>query len=196
MPQQPSSPYQPPSAASTQPETPPRNASSPRPTGVTVFGILSIVLGIFALLGGLASILFLVLALFVDLGPNPTFDIMRESLAYQVFYGVLMAGNLAFSVVLIVAGVGMLRRQPWSRRLSVIYAIYSIVAVVIGTAGQFYFVLGPALDQAGAAQATPATLIGAISGLIGGCFGLIYPIALLIYCRRPATIATFERWRR
>jgi hypothetical protein len=78
----------------------------------------------------------------------------------------------------------------------VIYAIYSIFAVVIGTAGHFFFVLGPAMEQAGAGQQSPAAVIGMASGLVGACFGLIYPIALFIYCRRPATIATFEMWRR
>jgi len=173
---------------------PPGEAASPRPTGVTVFGILSIVLGTFALLGGLASIFVMVLAAFVQLGPNPALELMRDSVAYQIFYGVLMAGNLAFSVVLIVAGIGMLRCQPWSRPLSVIYAVYSILAAVIATAGHIFFALGPMLEQGG--EPTPADVMGFVGGLVGGCFGLIYPIALLIYCRRPATIAWFETCRR
>ncbi len=162
-----------------------------RPAAVTVFGILNIVFAAFGVFGVLASI-----ALFsrTDASNNPVVRIIRDSPAYAGFLKLSIPLGLIACVVLLVAGIGLLRLQPWARKLSIGYAIYAIVMSLVGAAMNFIFLLRPMLEEASHKQGPEAAgaIGGAIGGTVGGCFGLIYPILLLVFMTRAKVVAAFE----
>jgi hypothetical protein len=97
-------------------------------------------------------------------------------------------------VVLLAAGIGLLRLRPWARMASIIYAIYAILMGLVGMVVNYYFLVQPMLAQAQQKQGAEAAgaIGGAIGGCIGGCFGLIYPILLLIFMTRANVVAAFR----
>ena len=105
----------------------------------------------------------------------------------------LPLGLLATGVS-VAAGIGLLKLKNWGRTLSIGYAIYSIVAGVIGSMVNYIFVMQPLMEQASHKSGPEAAgLIGAaIGGTFGTCFGMIYPVLLLIFMLRPKVVAAFR----
>ena len=161
-----------------------------RPTSVTVFGVLNIIFAAFSVFGLIASI-----ALFfmpANSG-NPVIRIMRESPAYATWLKICIPLGVLSCVALLAAGIGLLCLKSWARTLSIAYAIYAIAFGILGIAVNFMFLLRPLLDQARQQHGPEAAgALGAvIGGTIGGCFGLIYPVLLLIFVLRPKVAAAF-----
>ena len=155
----------------------------PRP--IKVFGILNLV---FAALG-LFGTCFALLPFVVNLDtPNPVLDMMKENefyYSYNVFTTIL---SFVLIVILGAAGIGLLQNRTWGRSLSVIYAVVNIAATLVSTVLAYIFVVQPLMEKAAQMAPGPEKLAlqsGAFGGLIGGCFGLIYPIVLLAFMTRP-----------
>jgi len=163
-----------------------------RPTSVTVFGILNIV---FAVLGlfALAATAFLFFPEAAAL-KNPVIQLIHDNPAYAAWMKFSLMLGLAAVVVNLMAGIGLLQLKPWGRLLSIIYAIYSIVMVVVSSVVNYFFLMRPLLDQAAQKQGPEhaAAVGGAIGGMFGSCFGLIYPILLLVFMLRPNVAAAFQ----
>jgi hypothetical protein len=163
------------------------SAKPPRPTSVTVFGILNLVFGLLGLCGtAVSSAVF-----FMPQNPNmrnPVLDLMAANPVYRLFTFVSMGLGVIAAFVLIVAGIGLLQTKSFGRTLSIGYSIYAILSGIVGMAFSFMFLIVPLLRQAEAARAGPeqaGAIGGMIGGLFGGCVGLAYPIVLLIFmCRR------------
>ena len=81
--------------------------------------------------------------------------------------------------------------RHWGRTLSIAYAVFAILHVIVGVGANMVWLLGPLMERASGPNAGPEAA-GAVGGLIGGtfgsCFGLIYPIVLLIFMFRPNVI--------
>src|SRR5208282_3820870 len=164
-----------------------------RPTSVTVFGVLNIVFGALGILG----IIFSAISLMVispNATNNPVLEIMRNSPGYAVCMKIMMPLGVLACGVSIAAGIGLLKLKTWARILSIGYAIYSIVAGIIGWVFNYIFLMHPLLEQASQKQGPEAAvLIGAaIGGTFGGCIGMIYPVLLLIFMFRPNIVAAFR----
>jgi D-alanyl-lipoteichoic acid acyltransferase DltB (MBOAT superfamily) len=163
-----------------------------RPTSVTVFGILNIVFAAFGLFGLLASVfLFFPQA---AASKNPVVQLIHDHAAYAAWLKFSLALGLVAVVAKLAAGIGLLQLKPWGRRLSIIYAIYAMVMVVVGGVVNYFLLVRPLLEQAAQKQGTEhaAAVGGAIGGSFGSCFGLIYPILLLVFMLRPEVAAAFE----
>jgi len=162
-----------------------------RPTSVTVFGILNIV---FAALG-IVSVLAMV-ALFAVVGNtsnNPVVQVIHNNPAYAAWMKFSIALGLLAAAVLLVAGIGLLILKPWARILSIAYAIYAIVMVLVSNVVNFIYVLQPLAQQAHEQSGPQAAAVmgGMIGGFFGSGLGLIYPILLLIFMFRPNVAAAF-----
>ena len=96
-------------------------------------------------------------------------------------------------VALLAAGIGLLKLKPWARLVSIAYAIYGVVMVVVGGVVNYFFLVQPLLAQAHTqpGPAAAAAIGGAIGGTLGSCFGLIYPVLLLIFMLRADVKAAF-----
>ncbi|MDA0658835.1 MAG: hypothetical protein O2931_08430 [Planctomycetota bacterium] len=160
-----------------------------RPTSVTVFGILNIVLG---LLGTIASAAFPFLPQ-AENGAVPGLNVNVHP-AVQIYQDVSLKLGFVASIVMLVSGIGLLMLQPWARKLCLVYAAYAVVATIVGTVvtiSIFLPLLRPAQEEN---PAVAAGLVGGIIGaVIGSLIGCIYPFLLWHYMRRPhVLVATGE----
>jgi hypothetical protein len=163
-----------------------------RPTVVTVFGILNIVFAALGVFGVLAAVM-----LFTAVGANsnnPVIQIIHDNPAYAAWMKVSIVLGVVASAALLAAGIGLLKLQPWARTLSIAYAVYAMAMVLVNTVVNFIFVTRPMLEQAHNAQGPEAmgAAGAAIGGVVGGCFGLVYPILLLIFMMRANVVAAFR----
>ncbi|MBL7040746.1 MAG: hypothetical protein ISR77_19085 [Pirellulaceae bacterium] len=127
--------------------------------------------------------------------PNPVVELLKENQAYYVFTMVSMALGFVATVVLGLAGYGLLKMQPWGRQLSIAYGLYAIVSGIVGMIANWVWLIGPLMEQADMAGAGPeraGAMGGAIGGAFGGCIGLIYPIILLIFMMRSNVVQAFR----
>jgi hypothetical protein len=162
-----------------------------RPTAVTVFGILNIVFAVFGVVGVFASVM-----LFAAVGTdskNPVVQIIHNNALFADWMKVSIVLGLVVSAALLVAGIGLLKLKPWARLVSIAYAIYGVVMVVVGGVVNYFFLVQPLLAQAHTqpGPAAAAAIGGAIGGTLGSCFGLIYPVLLLIFMLRADVKAAF-----
>jgi hypothetical protein len=158
-----------------------------RPTSVTIFGILNLS---FAGLGFL-GLLFAVAMLFIKLpAGNPMVDIINENALYglwlKIGLGLAFIGNL----MLLAAGIGLLKLREWGRKLSIAYGILTVLAGIAGTVINCVVLLPVMLDKVHHSHGPEAmgALGGAIGGIFGGCFGMIYPIVLIFFMMRRDVI--------
>ncbi|MDQ3814551.1 MAG: hypothetical protein M3347_11445 [Armatimonadota bacterium] len=160
-----------------------------RPTPLTVFGVLNIVFGAFTLL--IAPF-----ALYGSLARqgatgNPVLDMMAASPGLRTWQITSAVLGIIAAIVLIAAGIGLLRMLPWGRLLSMGYSIYAIFIAVIGVPINYFLLVRPLLAQVSQSN-DPAVTAGAIGGAVGGsfgsCIGLIYPVLLLYFMTRPDII--------
>ena len=163
-----------------------------RPTSVTVFGILNIVFAAFGIFGVLASVM-----LFMAVGTNsnnPVIQIIHDNPAYAMWMKLSIVLGLASSAVLLAAGIGLLKLKPWARTVSIAYAIYAMVMILVSTVVNFIYLTQPMLEQAHQKQGPEAfaAIGGAVGGMSGSCFGIIYPILLLIFMMRANVVAAFR----
>ncbi|MDE3066532.1 MAG: hypothetical protein KGJ60_03175 [Verrucomicrobiota bacterium] len=115
-----------------------------RPTAVTVFGILNIVFAALGIFGVLASVM--LFAVVEATSRNPLVKLIHESPFFAAWMKLSIVLGLAAAAALLAAGIGLLKLQPWARALSITYAIYAIIMVLIGMAINFIFLTRPMLD--------------------------------------------------
>lgn len=166
------------------------------PTSVTVFGILNIVFGVIGICGtGFSFFSLFQPRLAPGSGSNPMLDLLNNSPGYRMFLMISLSLGVIATVVLIIAGIGLLTGKPMGQSLSVIYGWYGVFSVFVGLIANIVWVFGPLMQQIQQAPAGPAKA-GAIGGLVGGSvgliIGLIYPVLLLVFMKRPATVEYFR----
>ena len=86
-----------------------------------------------------------------------------------------------FNIILIVSGIGLLKRRNWGRTLSNVYAVIAIIQA-IGTLVLNLVFLPEAMAEMPGAENNPGQAIG---NIVGGVVALIYPILLLIFLNKP-----------
>ncbi len=164
-----------------------------KPTSIVIFGVLNLLFSVLGFLGTLGS----VMILFGMNTTNPVYIIMQESPAYRVFMYVTVPLGLLFTAVLALAGIGLLISKPWGRTATIVYAVYALVMAVVGGVVNGLFLVGPLLEQASATSGPEAmgAAGGAIGGMAGTCFGMIYPIFQLIFMYRKNVVEFFAQTR-
>jgi len=159
-----------------------------RPTSVTVFGVLNVVFGILAVLGLIASAASLLLAASGGQADPPGFDhpVMKVWIPISVVLGFIAA------VAQIASGIGLFKLRDWARKVSIAYAMYAVVATVLGTTLQIVFMVLPMLRNLrnqGAEETMVIVVL--VSSFIGALAGLIYPLLLWYYMTRRHVVAAF-----
>ena len=163
-----------------------------RPTALTVFGILNIVFAVLGLLGVVASVMLFFAV--ENVSSNPVVQIIHNNPTYAGWMKISIGLGLPAAGALLAAGIGLLQIKPWARILSIVYAIYAVVMLMISTVINYFCLLQPMLQAAQEKQGpeAAAAIGGAIGGTFGSCFGLIYPVVLLIFMTRPKLVAVFQ----
>jgi hypothetical protein len=127
-----------------------------RPAAVTVIAVINFVLGGLGLLGtccgGVALLVLSSLAGSMPAPPgqpNPLKEMQTlfESIPGYIPFMIASAilGAIA-AIVLIVAGIGLLRMRRWARITCLIYAVYTILSTLGGTVYTFV-VVTPAMEK-------------------------------------------------
>src|SRR5438105_8749554 len=91
-----------------------------RPVSVTVLGVLNMLFGML----GMLAILISATALLIEPGSLGSAGSPKSTI--RLGFGVLSC------VVLLVSGVGLLGMKAWARKLSIVYAVFSIVVSIAG----------------------------------------------------------------
>ena len=119
-------------------------ASMKRPQSVTVFGILNIVFGAIGIVGLVINLA----AMNSEVAKsNPVFKIIEKEPVYRAFMEASVYAGAVVSLVLIVAGIGLLNLKSWARKLSIGYAIYGMAMTVVGGVLSYLYLLRPMLED-------------------------------------------------
>lgn len=156
-----------------------------RPTSVTVFGVLNIIIGVWGLIGGILALGLLVTPL---LGGIPSMRELWANGPQHAWIALAIPLGLVGHAAAVVAGIGLLRMLEWARLLSIGYAIYAAALSIIGMGLSLTLLIAPMVDHAARQADATASLIGFGSGIVGGLLGLIYPVLLFVYMTRPNVV--------
>jgi hypothetical protein len=164
-----------------------------RPVSVTVLGILNIVFAALGVMGLALSIAMMYVKPDLNM-KNPVLDLMRQNPGYAMYINISTVVGGVFTLALLLAGIGLLMLRPWGRMLSIIYATFSIISLIVNSFLNYYFLIAPLIDKLAAQQPgqEKAAVVGGIVGMVGGiCIGPIYPVILLIFMYRANVKAAF-----
>ena len=158
---------------------------------MTVFAILNILFGLTGIGGFLVSTLITLLSDPAEAGANPVQEILSVS---NPILTVLEWINVAFSAVLVAAGIALFKMRPEGRTLSLTYAFYSFGYVVLSNVLRFplvYKVMESAAGGGPDGQAI-AKIAAIIFAVVLGFISLLLPLAILIYFLRPSVKSRFK----
>jgi hypothetical protein len=99
--------------------------------------------------------------------------------------------NVAFSGMLLAAGVGLLLRHGWARWLSIVYAVLSILFKI----GDTVVYLGFAASGGGEHLDPDAEIGRFVLALFGLALGLAYAVAVLVVMFLPGVARSLRRQR-
>ncbi|MCC6683307.1 MAG: hypothetical protein IT445_20620 [Phycisphaeraceae bacterium] len=142
-----------------------------RPTCVTVFAVIDIIL---CALGVLGMAMYVVMQL--DLIPqmnsdeNPTMKLMEENPAYNLFVQVGTYVGFVATVALLCGAIGMLMLRNWARLTVIGWSVYTIIMTIFGTVLNHFLMFMPMLEDTQGSEK-----IGLQFGMVLAIgFGLIY----------------------
>ncbi|MDQ3839716.1 MAG: hypothetical protein M3297_10650 [Thermoproteota archaeon] len=165
-----------------------------RPTGVTIIAILTIIIGIIAIFGGISIV---VIGAFLSAAPisltesnNTT---ITDNVSPQVvqFFGIIAAvvGSilLAIGIGYIVMSYGLLRAKGWAWTITIILVIIGIGIQVLSA------VTGPVFNASFVRTSDVDATNSLISGIVGSVIGIAISILILYYLYRPNVKSYFGK---
>jgi hypothetical protein len=163
-----------------------------RPASATVFGVLNLVFGIFGICGGVVTGGLLVVLAIPEMAESLNELEGMEAFqnpSYRAFLLVTTIINSLLTIVLLISGAGLLKFKAWGRTAAIWYAIPQIVAIIAGGLVQFFLFIKPAIENAAPGAQGIGEISGAIGGIVGMFFSLLYPVLLLIFMNRKTFVA-------
>jgi hypothetical protein len=148
-----------------------------------IFGILNLGYALMNLVGPL----FAKLMANVKLPANSRVAAMKADPAYIAWTNFNLGAGLVFGVALLAFGIGLLLLKNWARIGSIVYAVISIVYVVLVSMISFPLTKRMMEQTPGVPQGMMAgfATIGLVIGII---IGLAYPVLLLFFMTRSNVI--------
>jgi hypothetical protein len=102
---------------------------------ITIIGILGIIYATVMILGRLSGNVQVLHA------SGPLADALRSDSAFVSLFITSAVGGYAFNILMLVASVGALKRKPWARWGINVYAVGSILLIIMDAIISFYYVL-------------------------------------------------------
>lgn len=165
-----------------------------KPTSITVFGIINVV---FAAMG-LCGFAWLLVTTFVPMPQGE--NILAEFTENPTYKTITLAQQgVAFliTILLLIAGIGLINGRPYGRRLSIAYAIVHIVFSLLTIGLNIAYIMLPAVAKANdfpeGTERVTLMVAGSAAGIAPIC-GWLYPILLLIFMNR-ASVVNYMRAR-
>jgi hypothetical protein len=171
-----------------------------RPATAMIFGILNIVFGILGLCGNLVTggMLAAVSLGTLDDELAAPMEQFKDPVTFGFISTQLVVGTI-LAIVAIVSGIGLIKFRPWGRTWANFYAITSLLLIVAGLIFTIFYTIVPAVQAANDPAADPTQVGAAIGGIVGGiagsCFGMIYPICVLVFLNRKIFVDAIESQR-
>ncbi|MBK1829312.1 hypothetical protein JIN77_01110 [Verrucomicrobiaceae bacterium R5-34] len=191
------SPYEVSQSGMTPPPAPEAMAVNPTPVP-KVFGIIHIV---YACLGGIGALVAVGSVVMIKTlmakvgGETEEVDVFLEAYQQMEVYTYIDAGlKLVLALLLLVAGIGLLKKRLWAQKLSVTWAVLRIVSAIVmtivmmGPSREFQEKMGQVTEnQPGAIDQSQlqGTMQG-VSSVVGIIFLCIYPILTLVFLSRKS----------
>jgi len=176
--------------APVSPPQMPGETSTPIPK---VFGIIHICYAVFGMVFSFFGIVGIVLMRkFVANGGEEFKELGTVVNAWEgmtTYLYVDVALKLVLGVVLLVAGIGLLRKKAWSVKVSMVWSISRAVAAIgmlvwgLSVAAEFQEKLAPVKD---AQQAQIQQVSQGVGNVLGIVFILIYPVVSLIFLSKKS----------
>ena len=166
-----------------------------RPTGVTIIAILTIIIGIIAIFGGLSLVVFGVFlsAAPISLTENGNTTIITDDMTPQLvqFFGIMAAivGAVLLSIGIgyIVMTYGLLKGKGWAWTITVILVIVGIGIQVLSA------VTGPVFSASFVTTSDVDATNSLILGILGSVIGIAISILILYYLYRPNVKSYFGK---
>jgi hypothetical protein len=172
-----------------------------RPTGVLVIALLCLVAGAYGTCCGVLNVGEPLLRPVVeDALYALTQEDEPEPSSFETWVDVALYAravlDLALSVALIVAGVGLLRMRRWARPLALVCAALLVLSSLVAGAEGVYHVLSGAEEIESEGLSLPGLPVLAKSLVAGVIFGSLlwigFGIATLVVLLRPSVAAAFR----
>ncbi len=168
---------------------PPQVPSSARPPWATVIGVISIVWGSLGLICTPVSLLGNMLSNKI----NPRTAEMQGRFPdwYATYTIAALLVQVALAVLLLIAGICLLRRSRLARRLHLGYAVPNLLLGAVGLV-----VAISTMSQVFQESDMPevATASGMAGAFIGMAFVMVYPIFLLVWFSRRKIREQVQQW--
>lgn len=163
-----------------------------RPSSITTFGILNLAFAA-AGIGGILSTLRMFSA-DSSATANPVIELLLRNPVYASWMELSIIPGAVACIVLLAAGVGLLKFREWGRKLSIGYAVYGIVSCITGMVVNLLYLIPPTLQEASQKQGPESTVmvVVAFGVTLTSVISLIYPIILLVFMMRPWMKAAFR----
>ncbi|MBS0209485.1 MAG: hypothetical protein JSS27_11065 [Planctomycetes bacterium] len=162
-----------------------------------VFGLLNLLWGALGLLSAVTSVLWLFL-MGMSGGTEYSTQLMRESSVLTLVSGLGVAVGLVASLVLIVAGVGLLKERAWGRRWSIGVAWCDISTAAIYAVSYLPLFWLPLAQHAGTIDDSNLRFsewFSLIASILTVPISLIYPVLTLYFLNRPNVLALLDSSR-
>ena len=95
-----------------------------RPTPLTVFGVLNLVVGLYVV-----GVILYMQAIFVTV-PAAANNLHLDDPIGAMSWRITSVGTIVSSIAMMIAGVGLLRMKAWGRYLSIVWAAFTILMSV------------------------------------------------------------------
>jgi hypothetical protein len=80
--------------------------------------------------------------------------------------------------------------KTWARKLTLGYAIYAVIAAIVGFIMVQRYIMGPMMHSS-----EPGAKAGAMGGVVGSLFGFAYPVLLIIFMNKRDIREAFAKNR-
>lgn len=167
-----------------------------RPIGVTIIAILTIIIGIIAIFGGISLVAFGAFLSVTPIGLTnnnngaTTTEDSSSQLIVQVFgVAAAIAGAilLAIGVGYIVMSYGLIKRKSWAWTWTIILVLVGIVIQILSS------VKGPVFNTSFVGTNDTNVANSLISGIVGSVIGIAISIIILWYLYRPSVKTYFGK---
>ncbi len=165
-----------------------------RPAVLTSFGYLNLIFASVGMLGVVAGTILFTVSNAPD---DPFLKALRENEAYREWLRLAAVPVLLACGALLVAGLGLLRVQPWARLLSFAWGAGAVCSITLNLFVCYQVAFLPLFETAvrckGAEGEKLAGEAGAVLGLMAifSLVGFVYPFLLLVVMGRRTTQAAF-----
>lgn len=161
-----------------------------RPTSVTVFSIINLVLCGLGIIGTIFWVLGLMGIRLGSAEGNPVMQMMDNSTAYQLFTNIMSGLGVLVTILVISASIGMLSLKPWARSVTIGWGVYSILMMIAAAAVNYLAIFGPLIANSSGPERV-GMIVGFVIQIVIFAFFMGYYLLMIFMLTRPKVVDAF-----